>query len=131
MKRFAPFAGGDVSVEEAGVKDPLRFGGADVGSRPPSGVVAVGVRDYCPVDRHPWVDIEIAGLAVETAVGGAEEIGHFRVVCQDETGQNASHLKLDVITPIIMGYAKGWVTSDKRGGINGESRHRTIGVQAS
>jgi hypothetical protein len=39
-------------------------------------VVTVRVRDYRAIDRHPRVDVEITGLAVEAAVGSAEKVGH-------------------------------------------------------
>lgn len=73
---FAPLASSNVRVEQARAEDPLRLGGADVCARSPSRMVAVCVCNDGAVDRHPRVDVEIARVAVEAVVGGAEEIGH-------------------------------------------------------
>ena len=73
-----PFAGGDVRVEQPRPKHPLRLRRAYVGASPPPGVVAVGVGDHSTVDGHPWIDVEIAGFAVEAAVSSVEQIGHLR-----------------------------------------------------
>ena len=42
----------------------------------PSRVIPVGVRDDGAIYRHPWVDVEIAWLAVEAAVSGSEKVWH-------------------------------------------------------
>ena len=49
--------------------------GGQVGAAAPGDVIAVGVGDDRAVDRRPGIDVEVTRLAVEAAIGHAEE-GH-------------------------------------------------------
>jgi len=76
VERLIPVSGGDARVVDPGAKNAFAFSRADVSAGSPSGVVAVGVRDEGTVYRHPWVDVEVALLAVESAFSRAEEVSH-------------------------------------------------------
>src|SRR3954468_21200352 len=47
----------------------------EVSARAPRGVISVGMGYDGTIDRLPWIDVEIAGRAVEAAVGTGQE-GH-------------------------------------------------------
>jgi hypothetical protein len=88
MRRFGPlpFAALRVRVTTSHAFDPrtrLEAGTQHTHSRrrreirlgAPRGVIAVAMSDDGPIHRLPGVDEEVAGLAVEAAIGEAEE-GH-------------------------------------------------------
>ena len=60
-------------------QDPETFSGSEVGSTAPGDVVAVRVGDDRAVGRRPGVDVEVAGLAIDPAIGQPEET-QFRLI---------------------------------------------------
>lgn len=64
-------------------------------------MVAVRVRDEGTVNGQPWVDVEVSGLAVESALRGVQEIGHARSLVS-VAPRKYLLLSMDVITTIVI-----------------------------
>ena len=83
---------------EAGAKHLGAFARAEVPLRPPSGVVTVSVRDDRSLHRLPRVDVEIAGLAVQAALG------------QSEQRHTAKLVRMKLLVLGASGATGGWLT---------------------
>ena len=65
---------GDVRLgRQAAPQHAHALGGGEIGAAAPRHVVAVGVGHHGPVHRAPRIHVEVAGLAVEAALGESEE----------------------------------------------------------
>jgi len=81
VDRFPVIDGADGRTgSEPRAKDLDAFARAQISRGAPACVVAMTVRDDRALDRLPWIDIEVAGLTIQAALGKTKERHAAKIV---------------------------------------------------